>query len=31
MLGEELCDILPAITASCLIIAGIVTLIIKKL
>ncbi len=31
MLGEELCDIIPAITTSCLVIAGVITLIIKNI
>jgi len=31
MLGDELCEILPAIITSCLIIAGIITLIVKNL
>lgn len=31
MLGEELWDILPAVSLSCLTIVGIITLIIKNL
>jgi hypothetical protein len=31
ILGDELCDILPSIFISCLIIIGIVALVIKKL
>gem|GEM_PF-2648501 len=31
ILGDELCDIVPAITTSCLVIAGVITLIIKSI
>jgi len=31
MLGDELCEILPATITSCLIITGVITLIIKNL